>query len=93
MSTCYLMRGKKEQRVNDMPKEGDIVKVTGNFSSDWKYIEGIHGLVLSANSFPGHAAVRNAEVMLFLNNGNIEIKDFVVQCWPGLEDLTVIASL
>lgn len=72
-----------------MPKEGDIVKVTGNFSSDWKYIEGSTGLVLSTNA----TAIQNAEVMLFLNSGNIEIKDFVEQCWPGLKDLTVIEAL
>ena len=78
-----------------MPKEGDIVKVTGNFSSDWKYIEGSTGLVLSTNGsyFIGSTAIQNAEVMLFLNSGNIEIKDFVEQCWPGLKDLTVIEAL
>ena len=76
-----------------MPKEGDIVKVTGNFSSDWKYIESTNGLVLSANCHDkDHYTVRKAEVMLFLDNGNIEIKDFVEQCWPGLKDLTVIEA-
>lgn len=70
------------------PEEGGIVKVTGPVSKHWAYLIGIRGLVLSTK--PRHDNLSHAEVMLFLNDGKIEIMDFIDQCWPGLGDLTVI---